>query len=95
MPLMQNLDRKEWEFTQGEKYAIEWLEEHGFDVILEKRYISKDIFRVSKDGLTDKFQLPLGNHKINYCGVMDQFDKHWALLSALTEREANEPSLHM
>ena len=92
---MQNLDKKEWEFSAGEKYAIRWLEEHGFDVVLEKRYISKDIFRVSRDGLTDKFQLPLGDHRIDYRGVMDQFDKHWALLCAITERETNEPSLQM
>lgn len=92
---MQNLDSKEWEFSPGEKYAIRWLEEHGFDVVLEKRYISKDIFRVSKDGLSDKFHLPLGNSKIDYCGVMDQFEKHWELLCALTERERNEPMLQM
>lgn len=80
---MVNLDKHEWDFSNGEKYAISWLEEHGFDVTINKRYISKDDMTVSKDGISDKFSLPLGNPKINYKNIMEQFDRNWKMLCEL------------
>lgn len=81
---MKNLDTHEWAFSKGEKYAIQWLESHGFDVTLKKRHISVDIFSVSKDGITDTFRLPLGDAKINYRKVMEQFDSNFKMLAKLT-----------
>lgn len=80
---MINLDKHEWDFDNAEKYAVQWLEDHGFDVVLKKRYISKDIFEVSKDGVTDTFELPLGDKKINHRKIMEQFGKNFALLCEL------------
>ena len=76
---MKNLDKHEWDFSKEETYAIQWLESHGFDVVLKKRYISKDIFEVSKNGITDTFHLPLGDKSIKYRAVMEQFDKSFAM----------------
>ena len=80
---MVNLDKHEWDFSSGEKYAIKWLEKHGFEVTIVKRYISKDRLKVSKDGITVKFDLPLGDAKINYKGVMEQFDRYWTMYCEL------------
>lgn len=80
---MKNLDTKEWEFTEGEKYAIKWLEDRGYDVVIEKRYISKTIFIISKDGVSYKYHLPLGDSKIKYKGIMEQFEISFELYSKL------------
>jgi hypothetical protein len=85
---MKDLSGKEWDYDKGEKYAIQWFEEHGFDVTLKKRYISKDVFEVSKDGVTDTFELPLGNKDIKYRNVMEQFEKNFSLLCELQKLRA-------
>lgn len=80
---MKNLDKKEWDFSAGEKYAIKWLEDNDFEVVINKRYISKTIFSVTKNGVTDNFNLPLGDEKINYKKVMEQFAKNFELYCEL------------
>ena len=85
---MRNNDKKEWAFDEHEKYAIAWLESHGFDVVVEKRYISKDIFTVSRDGVTDKFQLPLSDKSINYEKYLAQYEKSFDMLCELQRLKA-------
>ena len=70
---MINLDKHEWTFSKGEKYAFRWLEAHGFDVTIEKRFVSCDHLTVAKDGCVYRFWLPLGDNRINYKQVMEQF----------------------
>lgn len=77
---MKNLDKHEWEFTYGERYAVNWFDDHGFDVVLEKRHVTADYFSVTKRGVSYKFRLPLGDPKINYRKVMEQFEKDFELL---------------
>ena len=81
---MTNLDKHEWDFSKGELYAINWLEEHGFEVILNKRFVSVDRFTVSKDGVTDEFRLPVGDPNIDYRRLMEQFGKNFEMLRELT-----------
>ena len=81
---MTNLDKHEWDFSEGEQYAINWLEEHGFEVTLNKRFVSVDRFTVSKDGVTDEFRSPVGNPNIDYHRLMEQFDKNFEMLRELT-----------
>lgn len=89
---MINLDKHEWEFSRGEKYAIRWLESHGFEVTLSKRLISVDYFTVTRDGITDQFRLPLGDPNINYRKVMEQFERSFNLLCELTTLRAQNSS---
>ena len=81
---MTNLDKHEWDFSEGEQYAINWLEEHGFEFTLNKRFVSVDRFTVSKDGVTDEFRFPVGNPNIDYHRLMEQFDKNFEMLRELT-----------
>ena len=80
---MINLDRKEWAFSEAEKYAVRWLEEHGFAVTLQKRYVTVDYFRVSKNGVDYDLRLPLGDSRIDYKAFMEQFDSTFKLYSKL------------
>ena len=66
------------------QYAINWLEEHGFEVTLNKRFVSVDRFTVSKDGVTDEFRLPVGDPNIDYRRLMEQFSKNFEMLRELT-----------
>lgn len=82
---MKNLDKHEWEFDKGEKYAIKWFEDRGFDVTIKRRYISKTIFEVTKDGVTDNFQLPQGLSSVDYKQVMEAYGKSFDTLKELVE----------
>ena len=81
---MTNLDKHEWDFSEGEQYAINWLEEHGFEVTLNKRFVSVDHFTVSKNGVTDELRLPLGDPGIDYRSFMEQFGRNFEMLCELT-----------
>ena len=58
---------RNWEYTLGERYALKWFDENGFDV--------------KKDGITDTFRLPQGDPKINYKDIMEQFRKSFGMFS--------------
>lgn len=47
-----------FEKTRAEKYAEKWFTENGFEFELKKQYISKTKYLVTKDGITDDFELP-------------------------------------
>ena len=57
---MTDLTQQKWEFNKTEDYAIKWLEEHGFDVVLRKQYLSKTVFEIAKDGITFFLDIPRG-----------------------------------
>ena len=86
---MKNLDRHTWDWSRGEKYAIRWLEENGYDVTVNSRHVSADHFTVAKAGITTRFRLPLGDPKINYRNIMEQFERDFILLTRIRERESS------
>lgn len=80
---MIDMSKAKWEISKEEKYAAQWFEDNGFDAVLEKQYISKTIFTVTKDGVSDKWELPQGLPKINLKKVMEQFKTNWDMLCEL------------
>ena len=80
---MIDASNAKWEFSKEEKFAIEWLNENGYDGKIVRQYVSKTIFEVSKDGITDKFELPQGVVFKNIKGYMEQFKQNWELLCEL------------
>lgn len=86
---MIDITKQKWNFSKEEKYAIKWLNEHGFSGELKKQYISKTVFSVCKDGVQDSFELPQGLKKMNVKKYMEQFSKNWGMLVELNKlREA-------
>lgn len=65
----------EWDASSAERYAERWWEKHGFEVKLLKRYQSKSIYEVSKDGLTSKEEIPYTVRKFKE--FMERFQKGW------------------
>lgn len=68
-----------WDFSREEKYVIKWLEDNGFTGKIVKQYISKTIFEIAKDGITDRFELPQGIVFKDIRGYMEQYKKNWEL----------------
>ena len=65
----------EWEASPAEKYAERWWEKHGFEVELLKRYQSKSIYKVSRDGMTTNEEIPYTVRKFKE--FMERFQKGW------------------
>lgn len=70
--------KAQWDLTKEEKYAISWFEKNGFDAVLEKQYLSKTVFTVTKDGISDKFELRSDGTKVEL--LMEWFQHDWELL---------------
>ena len=80
---MIDISNTRWDFSKEEKYAIKWFNDNGYDGKIIKQYISKTIFEISKDGITDKFELPQGIVFKNIKGYMEQYKKNWEMLCEL------------
>lgn len=76
---MIDTSKAKWDFSNEEKYAIRWFNENGFTGELVKQYISKTIFIVSKDGQTEKFELPQGFKGMKMGKYMAMFEKSFAM----------------
>ena len=80
---MIDTSNAKWDFSKEEKFAIKWFEENGYSGKIIKQCISKTIFEISKDGITDKFELPQGILFKNIKGYMEQYRQNWNLLCKL------------
>lgn len=72
-----------WDLSKEEKAAIKWLDDNGYNGKILKQYVSKTIFEISKDGITDKFELPQGIDSKQIKNYMEQFEKNWDVLCEL------------
>lgn len=48
----------EWESSKDEKFAENWWTEHGFSWKLMKRFVSKSVYAVTKDGVKLTYEIP-------------------------------------
>ena len=65
----------EWEPSKVEQYAERYWLVNGYDAKLIKRYVSKSIYEISKDGLTDGYEVP--NTVKDPARFMDEFERYW------------------
>lgn len=86
---MIDITAAKWDLSKEERYAIKWFEENGFEGKLERQFLSKTKFTVTKDGLTDRFELPQGYENMNIVKYMQQYGesfKQYAMLNELREK---------
>ena len=74
-----DISNAKWDFSKEEKFAIKWFEENGFMGKIVKQYVTKTIFEISKDGITDRFELPQGVVFKNIKGYMEQYRRNWSI----------------
>ena len=87
---MTNLDKKEWEFSRGERYAVEFLEDKGFAVTIRQRYISKDYLTIERGGISYDVEIPLGDPDINYAKYMPHIVENFEMRRQLLELSDKE-----
>ena len=71
---MKNLDKHEWDLNKDERYAINWLENRNYSVTITKRYMTKTIMQVEKDGITEELHLTFGEKNLGHT-AMEQFGR--------------------
>ena len=76
-----------FDFSKEEKFVIEWFEKNGFDGALNKQYVSKTIFTVKKNDVTDKFELPQGIAFKSISDYMEQYARNFEMLCKLKKIE--------
>jgi len=85
---MIDTSKAKWDLSKEEKYAIKWFNENGFDGELVKQYISKTKFTVSKNGVTDHFELPQGFEGMKMGKYMEMYRKSFELHCEIEARKA-------
>ena len=80
---MIDISNAKWDFSKEEKYVIKWFEENGYEGKIIRQYVSKTIFEITKDGITEKFELPQGIVFKNIQGYMEQYRQNWKMLCTL------------
>ena len=88
---MIDTSKAKWDFSKEDAYIFEWLEQHGFDAVLERQSITTMKITVSKDGVTDEATFPSGR-RFDVQAYMEQYGKSFDLLCELNElrRKAGE-----
>ena len=84
---MIDFEKVKWTLSNEELYAIDWFEKHGFSGSLDRQYISKSKFTVTKNGVTDKFELQLGV-AYDVAAYMEQYGRSFEQLCELTRLRA-------
>lgn len=82
---MIDTSNAKWDFSKEEKYVINWFNKNGFSAKIVKQYVSKTIFEITKDDISDKFELPQGIAFKNIKAYMEQFMKNWDMYCELYE----------
>ena len=82
---MIDTSNAKWDFSKEEKYVINWFNKNGFSRKIVKQYVSKTIFEITKDDISDKFELPQGIAFKNIKAYMEQFMKNWDMYCELYE----------
>lgn len=77
---MIDISDAKWDLSKEEKFVINWFDENGYTGKIVKQHISKTIFEVSKDDVTDRFELSQSVTLKNIDRYMEQFRKNWDVL---------------
>lgn len=80
---MIDISNAKWELSKEEQYAVKWFNDNGFDGKLDKQLLSKTKFSVSKNNISDIFELPNGLEKVNIKNVMNDYAKSFDMLCKL------------
>lgn len=48
---MIDISNAKWELSKEEQYAVKWFNDNGFDGKLDKQFLSKTKFSVSKNNI--------------------------------------------
>ena len=84
---MIDTTKAKWDLSKPEQIAIQWFEENGFVGQIKKQYVSKTVFIVMKDGITDTFALPQSVTPKTINDFMEQYRKQFDILKLINQKE--------
>ncbi len=73
--------------SNEEMYAVEWFNKHDYDGMLDRQFPRKAKFTVTKNGVTDKFEL-LCCANYDIAAYMEQYARSFEMLCELTKLRA-------
>ena len=76
---------KEWEKSKAEKYAENYWTKNGYTFTVKRKYISKTIYMVSKDGIEMRYDI--AGDTVDNKGNMKFFEKSFELHKKCMELE--------
>jgi hypothetical protein len=79
-----------WELSKPEQSAIDWFTANGFVGEILKQYVSKTVFRISKDGICDTFELPQSVTPKTINDFMEQYRKQFDILKLINQKEQKQ-----
>lgn len=80
---MIDITNAKWDLSKEEKSAIKWFDDNEYNGKILKQYVSKTVFEISKDGITDNFELPQSIDAKQIKNYMEQYEKNWDVLCEL------------
>ena len=69
--------------SKEEISVIKWFDDNEYNGKILKQYVSKTVFEISKDGITDNFELPQSIDAKQIKNYMEQYEKNWDVLCEL------------
>lgn len=76
---MIDTSKAKWDLSKEEKYAVKWLDKHGFSGSLKKQYISKTKFTICKDGINIPFEVFIDAKGYSVKKAMELLEKSFEL----------------
>lgn len=87
---MIDTTKAKWDLSKPEQIAIQWFEENGFVGQIKKQYVSKTVFIIMKDGITDTFALPQSVTTKTINDFMEQYRKQFDILKLINQKEQKQ-----
>lgn len=80
---MIDITNAKWDLSKEKKSVIKWFDDNEYNGKILKQYVSKTVFEISKDGITDNFELPQSIDAKQIKNYMEQYEKNWDVLCEL------------
>lgn len=74
---MIDISKARYEFSKAEEGFIKYLNEHEFEGSVEKQYVNKTVFIISRDGVTDRYELQRETNVAT--PYLEWFEGYWDL----------------
>lgn len=84
---MEEVMKSQKDRTDAEKFCENWLTRNGYSWECKKRYISKSVYSVSKDGTTDTVEIC--STVTDAKKYMEMFSKSFTMLVEINRLKAN------
>lgn len=85
---MIDTSKARYEFSNAEEGFIKYLNDHGFEGRVERQYVNKTVFVITRNGVTDRYEL---QRETNVAApYLKWFEQYWDLKCEVHELRKRE-----